>query len=117
MSSKTGSSNFLFSAIIAFAVYVPFTTVAKATVLVSGILFIVDPIPPYTRLVGIVSCGLILKLNAWYREHQQHPTLELVTAAAASSDDQNNTPQQHPHHVDDDDETKKKNKNKNKKEE
>ena len=106
MSSKNGS-NFLFSAIIAFAVYVPFTTVAKATVLVSGILFIVDPIPPYTRLVGIVSCGLILKLNAWYRAHQQHPTIEIVTAAA-SSDDKNNT-QQHTH-VDD-------NETKNKKEE
>ena len=97
----------MFSAIIAFAVYVPFTTVAKATVLVSGILFIVDPIPPYTRLVGIISCGLLLKLNAWYREHQyQHPTIELVTAAALS-DDQNNTPQ-HQNHDDDDDETKNK---------
>ena len=45
-----------------------------------------DPIPPYSRLIAIVSCLVVLKLNTWHRhsiidyQHlQEQESIEITT--------------------------------------
>ena len=83
---SSSSRNIFLALIIALSAYVPFEIVAKATVLVGILLFIWDPIPPYSRLIAIVSCLVVLKLNAWHRhsiidyQHlQEQESIEITT--------------------------------------
>jgi hypothetical protein len=64
-----GSSgpSLVLASIVALSVYVPFEWVAKATLLVSIYLFVVDPVPPYTRLLSLVSTVVVSLLNSWYQ--------------------------------------------------
>jgi len=74
-SSSSSSKNIYLAAIIALSAYVPFEIVAKVTVILGIILFVIDPIPPYSRLIAIISCFIVLKLNALHRNSiikQQH---------------------------------------------
>jgi hypothetical protein len=71
----SSSRNISLALIIALSAYVPFEIVAKATVILGIILFVWDPIPPYSRLIAIISCLVVLKLNTWHRNsiiEQQH---------------------------------------------
>ena len=63
----TGGGSLVLASIVALSVYVPFEWVAKATLLVSVYMFIMDPIPPYTRVISIVSTLVVSKLNTWYQ--------------------------------------------------
>mmetsp|Transcript_39150 Transcript_39150/g.94657 ORF Transcript_39150/g.94657 Transcript_39150/m.94657 type:complete len:109 (+) Transcript_39150:318-644(+) len=65
--ATTGSSNLLLMALVAMSAYVKFETAAKTTLVVSVYLFVVDPLPPISRLVAIISCLLVLVLNRWYQ--------------------------------------------------
>ena len=83
---SSSSRNILLALIIAFSAYVPFEFVAKATVLVGILLFVWDPIPPYSRLIAIISCLVVLKLNTWHRhsiidyQHlQEQESIEITT--------------------------------------
>jgi hypothetical protein len=74
-SSSSSSKNIYLAAIIALSAYVPFEIVAKVTVILGIILFVIDPIPPYSRLIAIISCFIVLKLNTLHRNSiikQQH---------------------------------------------
>lgn len=69
------SKNLFLAAVVALSVYVPFETVAKVSLVASAILFIADPLPPYSRLIALVSCWTVLKLNAAHQQlviRQQH---------------------------------------------
>jgi hypothetical protein len=73
--SSSSSKNIYLAAIIALSAYVPFEIVAKVTVILGIILFVIDPIPPYSRLIAIISCFIVLKLNTLHRNSiikQQH---------------------------------------------
>ena len=91
---SSSSRNILLALIIAFSAYVPFEIVAKATVIVGILLFVWDPIPPYSRLIAIVSCLIVLKLNTWHRhsiidyQHlQEQESIEITT----TNNNNNNT--------------------------
>mmetsp|Transcript_994 Transcript_994/g.2154 ORF Transcript_994/g.2154 Transcript_994/m.2154 type:complete len:108 (+) Transcript_994:272-595(+) len=66
-STQHTSSNLLLMALVAMSAYAKFETVAKTTLVVSVYLFVVDPLPPVTRLVAIISTLLVLVLNRWYQ--------------------------------------------------
>ena len=83
---SSSSRNIFLALIIALSAYVPFEIVAKATVLLGILLFVWDPIPPYSRLIAIVSCLVVLKLNTWHRhsiidyQHlQEQESIEITT--------------------------------------
>jgi len=85
------SKNLFLAAIVALSVYVPFETVAKVSLIVAAFLFVVDPIPPYSRLIAIASCWTVLKLNKYHRDsilQQQHEeeqaAIEIVTDGGKS---------------------------------
>jgi hypothetical protein len=61
-----GGSNLLLASIVALSVYVPFEWIAKTTLLACVYMFIVDPIPPYTRILSVISTLVVSKLNAWH---------------------------------------------------
>eukprot|EP00588_Corethron_pennatum_P007882 CAMPEP_0194289820 /NCGR_PEP_ID=MMETSP0169-20130528/39928_1 /TAXON_ID=218684 /ORGANISM="Corethron pennatum, Strain L29A3" /LENGTH=86 /DNA_ID=CAMNT_0039037229 /DNA_START=1 /DNA_END=261 /DNA_ORIENTATION=+ len=49
---------------LAFAVlaYVPFKTLSKTTFLFCAIMFVLDPVPPLTRLFSLALCALLFGL-------------------------------------------------------
>ena len=84
------SKNLYLAAIVALSVYVPFDTVAKVSLILAAFLFVVDPIPPYSRLIAIVSCWIVLKLNKHHRNfllQQQHEE-ELASMEIVAVDDE-----------------------------
>ena len=93
MAPTASSRNLFLAAIIALSVYVPFETVAKVSLIVSAFLFVVDPVPPYSRLIAIASCFVVLKLNKYHNDSiisQQHmeeqASMEIVTNAGDGDD-------------------------------
>ena len=70
------SKNLFLAAVVALSVYVPFETVAKVSLIAAAFLFVVDPIPPYSRLIAIVSCWTVLKLNKYHRDSVINQQLE-----------------------------------------
>ena len=59
---------------LSFLSYVPFEIVAKGSLIFCAILFILDPIPPVSRLLSLVSVMVIAVLTRWHRnlvEEQQ----------------------------------------------
>lgn len=65
------STNFLLASILALLSYVPFEWVAKGSLILSAFLFIVDPIPPLSRLLAIVSLLVVYGLTK-LRNHHHH---------------------------------------------
>ena len=66
--------NIVLSSVLAVFSYVPFEYVAKTTLLVSSVLFILDPIPPVTRLLSIIAAAIVLilsRIERHWREHHQ----------------------------------------------
>ena len=55
--ARRTSNNLVLAALLALLSYVPFEYLAKFSLLVAAGLFIVDPLPPYTRLLAL---GLVL---------------------------------------------------------
>ena len=55
--ARRTSNNLVLAALLALLSYVPFEYLAKFSLLVAVGLFIVDPLPPYTRLLAL---GLVL---------------------------------------------------------
>ena len=91
---SSSSRNILLALIIALSAYVPFEIVAKATVLLGILLFVWDPIPPYSRLIAIVSCLVVLKLNAWHRHsiiNYQHLQEQESIKITTTNNNNNNT--------------------------
>jgi hypothetical protein len=87
--------NLVLASLLALASYVPFEWVAKGSLVVCAILFIVDPIPPVTRLVSLVSLFLVFWVSKLYKQHQQQQAEEVTIQqqqqqqeTTASSDDQ-----------------------------
>ena len=61
---------------LAFLSYIPFEIVAKASLLLLVLLFIVDPFPPHSRLLALVSCGVVGFLARAHRNWQIQNSLE-----------------------------------------
>ena len=59
------------AAILALLSYAPFEYVAKTTLVVAAALFILDPLPPYSRLVAMLSVVMVGLLNRTLQTWQQ----------------------------------------------
>jgi len=107
-STRASTSSVFLAAVVALSVYVPFETVAKASLIITSILFVLDPLPPYSRLIALVSCVFILKLNAAHQQLTIRKQLEeeqaSTTIARVGDDQQTNDD-------DDDDGTREENNN------
>lgn len=60
----------MLAAVLAYLSFVPFEWVAKGTLLVCAFLFVVDPFPPTSRLVALISLVLVAVLTRLYNEHR-----------------------------------------------
>ena len=86
------SKNLFLAAVVALSVYVPFETVAKVSLIAAAFLFVVDPIPPYSRLIAIASCYVVLKLNKYHsdsvinqRREEELASVEIVAVGDSDS--------------------------------
>ena len=79
------SRNLLLGAVVSLFVHVPFEIVAKVSLIAAAVLFVVDPLPPYSRLIAIVSCWIVLKLTTYHRNHEDELHLAAAAAAAAAA--------------------------------
>lgn len=79
-----GGHNFLLASILALLSYVPFEWVAKGSLILCAFLFIVDPIPPISRLLALISLLVVYGLTK-LKNHHQHE-LDLVASTVIISD-------------------------------
>eukprot|EP00980_Cylindrotheca_fusiformis_P009943 scaffold2196_cov99-Cylindrotheca_fusiformis.AAC.6 len=81
--------NLILASLLALLSYVPFEIVAKGTLIVSAFLFIVDPIPPLSRILAVVSLLLVNGLSKLHKkalqeeeeEQQQHNDQDVTVAS------------------------------------
>ena len=92
--SSYTSKNLFLASVVALSVYVPFETVAKASLIAAAFLFVVDPIPPYSRLIAIASCWVVLKLNKYHcnsiieKQHmEEQASMEIITGVDSTEND------------------------------
>jgi hypothetical protein len=67
-------NNLVLASILAFFSYIPFEYVAKVTLVIAVALFIVDPIPPVSRLLALVITLVVLvlaRVERTWREGQE----------------------------------------------
>lgn len=69
--------NLVLASLLAILSYVPFELVAKGSLIVCTILFILDPIPPASRLLSLVSLFLVAWLSKLYKAHQQENEISI----------------------------------------
>jgi hypothetical protein len=55
--------NVALASLLALLSFIPFEIVAKGTLVISAFLFIVDPIPPLTRILAILSLFVVNLLS------------------------------------------------------
>jgi hypothetical protein len=65
----TLGSNLVLASVLAILSYVPFEFVAKVTLLLSAFLFIVDPFPPLSRIIALISLFIVSILSRFYNNH------------------------------------------------
>jgi len=79
--ARRTSNNLVLAALLALLSYIPFEYLAKGSLLVAAGLFIVDPIPPTTRLValGLVLFVLLLsRIDKNWQEGQESEEIVVV---------------------------------------
>lgn len=92
-STSYTSKNLFLAAVVALSVYVPFETVAKVSLIAAAVLFVLDPIPPYSRLIAILSCCMVLKLNKYHtnsilqQQHEEEQASIKITTISEDNDD------------------------------
>lgn len=63
--------NLVLASALSLLSYIPFEIVAKGTLLVLAFLFIFDPFPN-SRLLSLISCGIVALLARAYRNWNTH---------------------------------------------
>mmetsp|Transcript_21129 Transcript_21129/g.29849 ORF Transcript_21129/g.29849 Transcript_21129/m.29849 type:complete len:113 (-) Transcript_21129:849-1187(-) len=89
--SHQAGSNLTPAAILALLSYVPFEYVAKFTLILCVLLFVLDPFPPTSRLVSLIATvvvALIARQERQFREQQQQEE-ELVEGSKEEVTEQN----------------------------
>jgi uncharacterized membrane protein YqjE len=69
-------TNIVLASILALFSYVPFAYVAKTTLIISVLLFVIDPIPPLTRIVSLVATAVVLLLTRIERNWRENQVQE-----------------------------------------
>lgn len=86
MSGRTAhplGGNLMIASVLALLSYVPFEWVAKGTLLFCVFLFVVDPIPPVSRIASLVTTLVVAFLSRAYRRWHE----EKAATEAAESDE------------------------------
>uniref|UniRef100_A0A7S3P4Y8 Uncharacterized protein n=1 Tax=Amphora coffeiformis TaxID=265554 RepID=A0A7S3P4Y8_9STRA len=65
------AGDLMLAAVLALLSYAPFEYVAKTTLIIAAGLFIIDPIPPYSRLIALLSVGMVGLLSRVLRTWQE----------------------------------------------
>lgn len=63
---------------LALLSYVPFEYVAKGTLILCAFLFIVDPFPPLSRFVAVISLLVVACLSRLHRDHTSSSEDEFI---------------------------------------
>ena len=74
MGAKSGSQiggNIMLASMLAILSYAPFEVVAKGALVFSVVLFVLDPIPPVSRLLALLTTGFVAILSKVHREWQE----------------------------------------------
>ena len=66
-----GGGNLMLAALLALLSYAPFEYVAKISLVVNMLLFIIDPFPPNSRLLALVSTIVVAGLSALHKRWQE----------------------------------------------
>jgi flagellar biosynthesis component FlhA len=86
----------MLAGILAILSYAPFEYVAKATLVMAAFLFILDPIPPYSRFIALISMGVVgllsRTLRAWEKA-QKEEQAALENEVTVTEADKLDTPQ------------------------
>jgi hypothetical protein len=81
--------NLVLAASLALLSYVPFEYVAKGTLILCVLLFIVDPLPPYSRLLALLATMVVATLTKWHRQwhvvNREHEAMVLGQHDSAES--------------------------------
>ena len=64
------AGDLMLAAVLALLSYAPFEYVAKTTLIVAAGLFIIDPLPPYSRLIALISVAVVGLLSRMLRTWQ-----------------------------------------------
>jgi len=77
---------------VALMSYLSFETIAKTTLIAAAILFILDPYPPYSRIIALVSCIVVSVLGRLHSQalqelKEQEESSTEVTATESSTRD------------------------------
>ena len=65
------AGDLMFAAILALLSYAPFEYVAKTTLIAAATLFILDPLPPYSRLIALLSIAAVSLLSRTLKTWQE----------------------------------------------
>ena len=93
-----GSNNIILASILAVLSYVPFEWVAKGSLILCAFLFIVDPIPPLSRLLAISSLLVVYGLTKLKNQHHHQQELDLAATPVIISESTPSNETDHPHH-------------------
>jgi flagellar biosynthesis component FlhA len=66
-----GGGNLVLAALLALLSYAPFEYVAKISLVINMMLFVVDPFPPNSRLLALVSTVVVAGLSALHKRWQE----------------------------------------------
>ena len=80
--------NLMLASLLAHLSYVPFEWVAKGTLILCVLLFIVDPFPPVSRLVSLLATLIVALLSKTHR--QWHQDMQDEEEEKESESDQQN---------------------------
>lgn len=82
--------NLVIASVLAILSYVPFIYVAKGSLIVVAFMFIVDPFPPLSRIIALVSLIIIGLLSKAYNKHERSIEEEIERADAEYIEDEMN---------------------------
>mmetsp|Transcript_42796 Transcript_42796/g.120940 ORF Transcript_42796/g.120940 Transcript_42796/m.120940 type:complete len:116 (+) Transcript_42796:159-506(+) len=87
-SAPLGGNNLVLASLLAILSYVPFEWVAKGSLIVCAFLFIVDPFPPISRLLAIVSLFVVYGLTKLHNQHQEQEQAAASSSTAAAQEEE-----------------------------
>jgi hypothetical protein len=82
--ARRTSNNLIVAALLALLSYIPFEYLSKGTLVVAAGLFVLDPFPPLTRLLGlalVVFINILARIDKDWKEGQQEVVEEEVIVA------------------------------------
>jgi hypothetical protein len=65
-----GGRSLVLVSVMAFLSYVPFEWVAKGTLILCALLFVLDPFPPVSRLISMISLVVVACLTRLNNDHK-----------------------------------------------